>query len=514
MTFMPRDIAGVHPGLSQAMVEALDARQRYRAACANQGPTSPQAAGLRKELRRLEAVRDALLDASSDEIQLLPRIGHNGGPSLNDDLKTSTAPQQIHLGAKFLELFRPYRNKALHGGRGSSKSHTIATILVLLSRMRKAQRVAAGGACTHTFQRDGLLIVCARQFQNSMRDSVKELIEQKISAHGFVSEYTITEREIIHKITGSRFIFIGLDRNPDSAKSLEGADICWVEEARTINARSFEILVPTIRKPGSEIWWSWNPEYREDPVDAYFRGEIQPPRSFVCYVGIEDNPYFYHTALAEEMWFMKQHNFTRYRHIWLGDYDESFDTKVFTNVTIGRVDVPQYCRPRYGLDFGFGADPSFITKNYIIEETRTIYIAREWSGCVPLKKQLPAGILTVLEDESDFIRADSGQPVAIDYLESEGFNIAGAVKGPGSIKAGITWLQGYNIVIDPDCEEMRNEARLYSWQVDKITKRVLNTPVDKHNHGWDSVRYACEDAIRGGVDDRDLDDGVVKVKFK
>lgn len=444
------------------------------------------------------------------------RIGANGGPPLDD---TPAAPQQLHFGVKFLPLFAYARHKALYGGRGSRKSHSIAEALVLLSRSTKAQRLAlahslgyARGVCTHAFQRDGILVVCARQFQNSIRDSVKELIEQKIKLLGFEHEYTVTEREIIHKATGSRFIFIGLDRNPDSAKSLEGADICWIEEARTINNRSFEILVPTIRRAGSELWWSWNPEYREDPVDKYFRGSVSPPNSFCQRVGIEDNPYFYTTALAEEMWFMQQHNYKRFLHIWMGDYDDAFDTKVFTNVEIGRVDVPEYCRPRYGLDFGFGNDPSFMSKVYIIEEQRTVYIAREFCGCVPLKKQLPAGILTVLEDESDFIRADSGQPVAIDYLASEGFNIAGAVKGPGSIKAGINWLQGYKIVIDPDCEHMRDEARLYSWQIDKITKKVLNTPVDAHNHGWDSVRYACEDAIRSGDLD-DEDEGSMRVRF-
>ncbi|UPT53277.1 terminase large subunit [Synechococcus phage Ssp-JY38] len=428
-------------------------------------------------------------------------MGHNGGPSLED----TTAP--IHIGEKFLFLLEPFRHKALFGGRGSAKSHTIATVLVLLSRMRKKDRPI----CRNPLQSDALLIVCARQFQNSIRDSVKELIEQKIKLHGFADEFDITEREIKHKVTGTRFIFIGLDRNPDSAKSLEGADICWVEEARTINKRSFEILVPTVRKPGSELWWSWNPEYREDPVDAYFRGSVVPPGARVQQVGIEDNPYFYLTELPNEMWFMQQHNQARYEHIWLGGYDDNFDTKVFTNVEIGRVNVPEYCAPRYGLDFGFGQDPSFLVKVYIIEELRTVYIAREWRGCVPLR-QLPVALRETLEDESDFIRADSAQPVAIEYLETEGFSIAGAVKGPGSIKAGITWLQGYKIVIDPDCEYMREEARLYSWQIDKITKKVLNVPVDAHNHGWDAIRYACESAMRDGDLD-DSDDGVIKVRL-
>lgn len=428
--------------------------------------------------------------------------GHNGGPPLEDAI----AP--IHIGEKFLFLFEPYRHKALFGGRGSAKSHTIATVLVLLARMRKRERTV----CRHPLQSDALLIVCARQFQNSIRDSVKELIEQKIKAHGFAHEFDVTEREIRHKLTGSRFIFIGLDRNPDSAKSLEGADICWVEEARTINSRSFEILIPTVRKPGSELWWSWNPEYREDPVDAYFRGgEITPPGAKIQQVGIEDNPYFYLTELPNEMWFMQRFNQPRYQHIWLGGYDDTFDSKVFSNVEIGRIAVPEYCAPRYGMDFGFGTDPSFMVKLYIIESQRVVYIAREFKGRVPLR-QLPTVMREILESEGDPICADSAQPMAIEHLENEGFNIYGAVKGPGSIKAGINWLQGYRIIIDPDCEAMREEARLYSWQIDKKTKKVLNVPVDAHNHGWDAVRYACEGDMRDGVAD-DSTGGVMRIRL-
>lgn len=324
--------------------------------------------------------------------------------------------------------------------------------------------------------------------------------------------YRIYDREIVHETTQSRYTFIGLDRNPDSAKSLEGADICWVEEARTINKRSMEILIPTIRKPGSEIWWSWNPEYRDDPVDAYFRGPTPPLDSFICRVGIEDNPFFYHTALPQEMWFMQQGNYARYLHVWGGEYDDAYDTKVFPTVEIGRIQVPEYCAPRYGMDFGFGSDPSFVVKVYILQEHRIIYIAREARGCVPLR-DLPALMANVIDDRSDHIRADSSQPGVIEHLSSNGFNISGAVKGPGSVKAGINFIQGYRIVIDPDCEHMREEARLYSWQIDKITKKVLNVPVDAHNHGWDATRYALEDVMRNHEDDGDNDSGAIRIRF-
>jgi phage terminase large subunit len=420
---------------------------------------------------------------------------HNGGPALDG------APTLL-LGEKFVDLFMPARHKAFYGGRGSAKSHSFATVLVLLA----AQRT--------------LLIVCARQFQNSIRDSVKELIEAKIRNLGLVDQFTIYEREIIHKGTGSRFIFIGLDRNPESAKSLEGADICWVEEARTINARSMEILIPTIRKPGSEIWWSWNPEHEDDPVDDYFRGTTAkrkkkdwqpPPDSLIRQVGIEDNPWFYNTTMPNEMWHMLNGNPTRYRHVWLGDYDNDYESKIFSNIVIGRMDIPKNIAPRYGMDFGFGSDPSFVVKVYVINSLRRIYIAKEFMGRIPLR-DLPSAMDTVVESRDDFIRADSSQPGTIDHLNSQGFNLVGAKKGPGSVKSGITWLQGYTIFIDPECEHMREEARLYSWQVDRLTGKRLSVPVDAHNHGWDATRYATEDA-QVEPDDTDGDGGSLVLRL-
>jgi phage terminase large subunit len=416
---------------------------------------------------------------------------HNGGPALDN------AAPSIMLGEKFLDLFKPARHKAYYGGRGSAKSHSIAAVLVLLSAHKP------------------LFIVCARQFQNSIRDSVKQLIESKIRVFGLISQFTILEREIVHNGTGSRFVFVGLDRNPDSIKSLEGADICWVEEARTINQRSMEILIPTVRKPGSEIWWSWNPENEDDPVDDYFRGNgkqnkhnknfLPPPNSIIKRVGIEDNPWFYQTEMPNEMWFMLNGNHRRYLHIWMGEYDTDFESKIFPNVIIGRIEIPDYVPPRYGMDFGFGSDPSVILKLYVDNLSRRIYIAKEFMGRIPLR-DLPLAMDTVVESRDDLIKADSSQPGSIDHLNSCGFNLFGAKKGPGSIKAGISWLQSYQIYIDPECEYMQEEARLYSWQVDKLTGKRLSVPVDAHNHGWDAVRYATEDA-QVEPDTRDENEG-------
>jgi len=208
---------------------------------------------------------------------------------VSEQEQVSEGHKELFIGEKFLKLFEPFSYKAIYGGRGSAKSHTVATVLVVMTSEK----------C--------LRVVCARQFQASIKDSVKELLEQKIKSLGLSAQFKSTRTEIINIKTGSRFSFIGLDINPQSAKSLEGADICWVEEAATINSISLEILLPTIRKPGAEVWFTWNPDQSTDPVDAMFRGKNgPPPNSLVIKVGIEDNPFFYQTNMPEKASHMKQ----------------------------------------------------------------------------------------------------------------------------------------------------------------------------------------------------------------
>lgn len=378
------------------------------------------------------------------------------------------------VGEKFAPLYQPFRHKALYGGRGSAKSHSIAEALVIMSSQVPRR------------------IVGARQYQNSIRDSSKSLIEQKIKKLGLRNKFWIGRSEIRCHETDSRFTFIGLERNPDSARSLEGCDICWVEEARNISQESMSTLIPTIRKKGSEIWWSWNPVAPDDPVDEFFRGKHPPTNSYIQRVGVEDNPWFFETEMPDEMVREKLANFERFKHIWLGDYYNVSDARIFTNYEIGRVDVPESAVPQFGLDFGFANDPNALIKLYVLEEQRIIYIAREQFGKVSLK-DLPKFIADVPGTRSYPIIADSARPETIDYLCGEGFTVLSARKGAGSIKAGIEWLNGYRIVIDPFCVRMEEEARLYSWKKDRHTGKILaGHPDDSWNHGWDAVRYATE----------------------
>jgi phage terminase large subunit len=395
----------------------------------------------------------------------------------------------VVLGEAFTRtLFQPARHKALYGGRGSGKSYSVATYLAI-------------EACKAKYR-----FVCARQFQNSIRDSSKELIERRIIDLRLGGQFTTTDRNIIHRGTGTEFLFVGLERNIENIRSLEGADKVWIEEARTTNAKSLEILLPTVRKKGSEMIWTWNPEDPTDPVDYYFRGSgatkgtwEPPPRSIIAHVSYRDNPFFHSTELVGEMETLRRGNPDRFDHVWEGSYDLRKETKIFPFVKIGRMDInPDEHAPRYGMDFGFGSDPSFVIKLFVNEQRKQIYFAKEAMGRIAMD-ELPTLVRQVVDDDTDMVKADSSQPGTIEFLRKRGLNVIGAHKGPGSVKSGINFLQGYTLIIDPSCEHLREEARLYSWAIDRLTRKTLSVPVDANNHGWDASRYAVEDlSIEGG----------------
>jgi phage terminase large subunit len=413
-------------------------------------------------------------------------------PALTSGRKVAA---EARMGQKHIDtLFAEARHKALHGGRGSAKSWSVATYLPIRASQKKRR------------------IVCARQFQNSIRDSSKELIEKRILSLGLGPQFDITDRYIVHRATDSQFIFVGLERNVESIRSLEGADIVWIEEAKTISAKSMEILLPTVRASGSELIWTWNPDKKTDPVDRYFRDGAPPPRSIVTHVDYRDNPFFHQTEMPAEMEVLKAGNYARYKHVWLGEYDESYETKVFTNVRVGRPQIPANHPPYYGMDFGFGNDPSFVVKVFVFPEERRLYIANEASGRVTMD-QLPQMVRSITREDGDLVRCDSSQPGTIEFLQSRGINAMPAKKGPGSVKSGILFLQGFEIIIDPNCEKMQEEAHLYSWMTDKLTGEALSTPVDAYNHGWDATRYATEDVAMEFALSGDPDGGVLTLKL-
>ncbi len=161
-------------------------------------------------------------------------------------------------------------------------------------------------------------ILCAREIQKSIKDSVKQLLDDQIQGMNLRHLFRSIETEI-QGPHGSQFMFAGLKTNPDSIKSMEGLDAAWVEEANRVSARSIELLVPTLRKPTSEIWYSWNPESEFDAVDMRFRGKMTPPGSFVRRVSWRDNPWF-PDVLRREMDYQRETDPQAYAHVWEGEY--------------------------------------------------------------------------------------------------------------------------------------------------------------------------------------------------
>lgn len=212
-------------------------------------------------------------------------------------IPTRTVP--ISLPRKLGFLLEQHRYKVIYGGRGSAKSHSIAQALLALGANQR------------------LRILCAREIQRSIENSVHALLKDYIQKLGLQSFYQVLETEIVGA-NGTRFIFSGLAQHTvDSIKSFEGIDVVWVEEGQTVSKRSWDILIPTIRAAGSEIWVSFNPDLESD--DTYTRFvKNRPPRSVVVKMNFTDNPWF-PQELEEERAYCERTNPDDYPNIWLGE---------------------------------------------------------------------------------------------------------------------------------------------------------------------------------------------------
>ena len=369
------------------------------------------------------------------------------------------------------------RYLAAHGGRGSGKSHFFAELAIERALAEKTD------------------IVCVRENQKSLDQSVKKLLENKIEKLGVGAYFEVQDQRILAK-NGGRIIFQGMaSHTAESIKSLEGYDIAWVEEAQTLSQKSLDMLRPTIRKTGSQIWFSWNPRQDTDPVDAFFRGEDKPPRSVVVEANYSDNPWFNDTTLLEEMEFDRKRDYDKYCHVWLGQYLKNSEARVFKNWTIEECEAPTGAIFRYGADWGFSIDPSVLVRCWI--EGKRLYVDYEayMVGCEI--DALPSLFMSVPDAESWPIVADSARPETISYMRKHGFpKILPAVKGARSLEEGVEFLKSYDIVVHPRCVHLIDELTLYSYKTDPLTGLVIPVLQDKDNHVIDALRYAMEGARR------------------
>jgi phage terminase large subunit len=378
-------------------------------------------------------------------------------------------------------LLEPRRYKCLWGGRGSGKSTAAADALLIEGARRKCR------------------VLCAREFQVSIKDSVHHLLKQRIEDLGLESVYSVQEAQILGP-RGTQFIFKGLRHNISSIKSISGITHCWVEEAQTISQKSWNDLVPSIRAPGSEIWVTFNPYQKTDPIYQTFL--INPGQlgggSYIQRVNWDLNPYF-PPELDAERQAMQATDPDLYEHIWEGECLENADSQVLYGKWIVDEFKPaaDWQGPYFGADWGFAADPTAAVKCWI--HGNRLYIEQEsYAHRLELDETAKRWIRDIPGIDGHVVRVDNSRPESISHVSRRGIPRLTAVrKWPGSVEDGIAYLRNFEkVVIHPRCSNMATEARLYSYKVDKLSGDILPQVIDANNHLMDALRYALGPMIQ------------------
>lgn len=290
----------------------------------------------RREIERDRIARNAQIDADIQRRlasgEMFSRRAYSDGPRVD-------FPKKLQF------LFQPSRYKVTKGGRGGTKSWSIARSLLIMAAESKKR------------------IACFRETQKSLKESVHQLLEEQIIEMQMQHLFKV-EKAAIYGPHGSEFVFAGLsDQTASSIKSFEGFDIAWVEEAAKVTKRSWTMLTPTIRRPGSEIWISYNPDLETDVTHVEY-GINPPPNAIVVEVNYYDNPWF-PEVLRIDMENMKAKDEKLYRHVWLGEPKSTADGAIFVEELKAADESGRICSVPYDrtkpvdviYDLGFG-DPT------------------------------------------------------------------------------------------------------------------------------------------------------------
>lgn len=395
------------------------------------------------------------------------------GRASND---TEKAIRRVECPEAFRPLFAPARYKVFHGGRGGAKSWAFSRTLLILGYRQK------------------LRILCAREHQTTIADSVKTLLDDQIRGLGLSKFYRSTDSKIKGR-NGTEFKFTGLRINPDDMRSFEGSDICWIEEAHRVSAHSWAILDPTIRKPGSEVWISFNPDSDKDPMYSIFVTD-PPPDAVVVKVGFRDNPWF-PDVLENQRRYMLETDPDAYDWIWEGNCRKISNAVIFRGkFAIEEFETPADARFYFGADWGFGPDPTVLIRCFV--QGKTLFVDQEcYAFGLDLDRIAATWRAAVPECDKWPIYADDSQPQTINHVQSFGFRMEKAKRYQGSVEDGIAFLRSFErIIVHPRCYHTGEEMRLYSYKTDRISGDVLPVVLDRHNHCIDSIRYALYRLIR------------------
>lgn len=374
-------------------------------------------------------------------------------------------------------LFQPHRYICLYGGRGAGRSWSVARALLVM------------------MHRQPLRVLCTRQFQSSIRDSVHQLLRDQISLLGFTG-FSVTEREIRHT-NGSLAVFLGLQYHIESVKSLEGVDVVWCEEAEMIPEGSWRVLIPTIRRPGSRFIITCNVGLESDATYRRFIA-TRPPDCVSLKVGWQDNQWL-PDELTKERVYLERVDPDSAAHIWGGELRQSSAAQVLHGKwAIDDVEPqPSWSGPYHGLDFGFSVDPTALVQVYI--EGRTLHVQQElYRVGLELDDTAAACTGAIAGCETHVIRADSARPESISYLRRHGLpRIESVEKWSGSIEDGIAYLRQFErIVVHSRCKHWIAEARTYSYKVDERSGDILPVILGRNDDLIDATRYALSPMIR------------------
>ncbi|EMA4784414.1 PBSX family phage terminase large subunit [Providencia rettgeri] len=393
---------------------------------------------------------------------------------------------RIEIPPKLIPAFEGnYRYRCSHGGRGSAKTRTFALMTAIRGYMA-AMNGQSG------------VILCAREYINSLEESSMEEVKQAIRSVPWLNDfYELGEKYIRTKCRSVSYVFAGLRHNLDSIKSKARILIAWVDEAESVSEIAWTKLAPTVREAGSEIWVTWNPERDGSATDKRFR-KNPPDNAVVVEMNYDDNPWFPSVLEDERLNDQARLDSATYAWIWEGAYLENSDKQVLANKYVVQSfpdDLWQKAdRLLFGADFGFAKDPNTLIRMFILDDC--LYIEREAYGVGVELDHMPEFYDEIPEARKWPIKADSARPETISYLKRQGFNISAAKKWQGSVEDGITYLRGFKqIIIHPKCKETAKEARLYSYKTDRITGEVLPVILDANNHCWDAVRYGLDGYI-------------------
>lgn len=396
---------------------------------------------------------------------------------------------RFELPPKLIPVFAPskMRYRGAHGGRGSGKTFTFGLMLAIRGAMF-AENGERG------------ILLCAREYMNSLSESSMEEIKHAIRSNEWLSSvYEIGEKFVRTKCGNVDFAFAGLRHNLDSIKSKARILIAWIDEAETVSDIAWKKLLPTVRADDSEIWVCWNPENEGSPTDKRFRKADLGGDGVVVEVNFSDNPWFPDVLELERQRDLKNLPFEEYAWIWEGAYRQISEAQIFKGKYVVREfqPGPKWRGPYYGLDFGFANDPTAAVKLWIDENT--LYVEYEaYQTGLEIDDTAPHMKSKLPDIEKHACRADNARPETISYLKRKGLpRIIGAEKGKGSVEDGIEYIRSFDqVVIHTRCKNTAKEFRLYSYKVDKHTEDILPVPVDSNNHAIDAMRYALEPAMK------------------